>query len=97
MLEQVKVVFPGGEVKSGGQAFVRVIVDCLWYLDGHHDALRSKVVQSPRCLAVSMGTTNLNFQNIENDVFLTFVGLILRCYHLPYFLIFRNRSGHRGN
>lgn len=39
VLEENNVSFPGSEIKSSGQTFMRALVDCLWYLDGHHDAL----------------------------------------------------------
>ena len=42
MLEEESVAFQGGEVKSSGHAFLRAIVDCLRYLDGHHDALKKQ-------------------------------------------------------
>ena len=40
MFEENNVAFSGGEVKTSGQAFLKAIVDCLWYLDGNHDALK---------------------------------------------------------
>ena len=42
MLEEENVAFPGDEVESSGHAFLRVVVDSLWCLDGHHDALRKQ-------------------------------------------------------
>ena len=47
MLEENNVAFPGGEVKTSEQAFLRAIVDCLWYLDGHHDALKKQNCSIP--------------------------------------------------
>lgn len=47
MLEEENVVFPGDEVKSGGCVFLRAVVDSLWCLDDHHDALKKQSCPIP--------------------------------------------------
>ena len=41
------VAFPGSEIQSGGHRFMVAIVDCLWYLDGHHSALEKQSCTIP--------------------------------------------------
>ena len=97
MLEENNVAFPGVEVKTSGQAFLRAIVDCLWYLDGHHDALKKQNCPIPELFSHFNGYNTLKFQNIENDPFLTFQAPLLRCCHLLCFTTFKSPSGHVSN
>ena len=36
------VKFPAVEVASAGKNFVKTIVECLWYVDGHHEKLKKQ-------------------------------------------------------
>ena len=38
MLQERKLLFPSSIINTCGKTFVSTLVDCLWYLDGHHDA-----------------------------------------------------------
>ena len=50
-LKDDEVFFPGTEVNSYGINFVKTMVDCLWYLDGHYDKLKKQSCPVPElCL-----------------------------------------------
>ena len=36
LLKEENALFPGTEVNSSGKNFVKTVVECLWYVDGHH-------------------------------------------------------------
>ena len=84
VLEENSVSFSAGEVKTSGQAFLRAIVECLWYLDGHHDALKKKYPIFLSYLVISLDIILLRFQNIEDDPFLTFQAPLFRCCNLLF-------------
>ena len=37
LLRDENALFPAGEVDSSGKNSVKTIVECLWYVDGHHE------------------------------------------------------------
>ena len=47
MLESRNLKFPSTIVNSTGKNFVKTIVDCLWYIDGHHDSLKKQSCHVP--------------------------------------------------
>ena len=42
------MTFPANAVNTSGKNFTKVIVDCLWYIDGHHDTLRKQSCPIPQ-------------------------------------------------
>ena len=45
-LEDDDVTFPSSELTSG-KSYIRAMVDCLWYLDSHHDVLNKQSCPIP--------------------------------------------------
>ena len=48
LLKEEHVLFPAGDVNSSSKNFVKTAVDCLWYLDGHHEKLKKQSCPVPR-------------------------------------------------
>ena len=42
LLEEENASFPVSEVNCSGRNFTKMAVDCLWYIDGHHDTLQKQ-------------------------------------------------------
>ena len=47
MLEEKKLGWSHCSVCSDGESFVNLVTDCLWYLDGHHQALKDRCMEVP--------------------------------------------------
>ena len=47
MLKDKQLLFLASEVQSSGKNFVKTIVDCLWYLDGHHETSKKQSCPIP--------------------------------------------------
>ena len=46
LLKEENVSFSASEVNSSGRNFTKTAVDCLWYVDGHHDTLQKQHVRN---------------------------------------------------
>lgn len=55
MLKDKKLFFPASEILSTGTMFVKVLVDCLWYLDGHHETLKRQSCPIPDIFSSFIG------------------------------------------
>ena len=44
----LKENFPAYKAHSSGRNFTRTVVDCLWYVDGHHDTLQKQSCLIPQ-------------------------------------------------
>ena len=44
--KEENIPFPAAEVDSSGKNFVKEMVGCLWYVDGHHETLKSNLLCS---------------------------------------------------
>lgn len=42
LLRKENVLFPANDVQLSGKNLVKTIVECLWYLDGHHEKLKKQ-------------------------------------------------------
>ena len=49
------MTFPANSVNSCGKHFTKVVVDRLWYVDGHHDTLRKQSCPVPRLFQQFVG------------------------------------------
>lgn len=47
LLKEENALFPGIEVNSSGKNFVKTVVECLWYVDGHHEKLKKQSAPIP--------------------------------------------------
>ncbi len=47
LLEEHKLSYSPAEAESCGQNLVRVLTDCLWHIDGHHDTLKDQSCPVP--------------------------------------------------
>ena len=47
VLREENALFPAAEVDSSGKNFVKTIVECLWYVDGHHEKLKKQSAPIP--------------------------------------------------
>ena len=47
MLNEENLLFPGVEVNSSGKNFVKTMVECLWYVDGHHEKFKKQSAPIP--------------------------------------------------
>ena len=47
VLREENALFPAAEVDSLGKNFVKTIVECLWYVDGHHEKLKKQSAPFP--------------------------------------------------
>ena len=47
LLREENALFPAGEVDSSSKNFVKTIVECLWYVDGHHEKLKKQCAPIP--------------------------------------------------
>ena len=47
MLEEKELGWSQWSVSSEGENFVNVLMECLWYLDGHHSTLKDRCVEIP--------------------------------------------------
>lgn len=46
LLKEENIPFSAAEVDSSGKNFVKAVVGCLWYVDGHHEKLKSNLLCS---------------------------------------------------
>jgi len=46
LLKEENIPFPAAKVDSSGKNFVKEMVGCLWYLDGHQAKLKSNLLGS---------------------------------------------------
>ena len=46
LLKEENMLFPPVEVDSVGKNLVKMMVECLWYLDGHYEKLKSNLLNS---------------------------------------------------
>ena len=76
------------------------IVDCLWYLDGHHSALEKQSCTIPSLFTRFNGyntpeaTILLKFRNTEREVSQVFLASPLRPWHPRCFTTCKNPFGH---
>ena len=54
MLNEENLLFPGAEV-SAGKNFVQTLVECLWYVDGHHETLKKQSSSVPEYFSRFVG------------------------------------------
>ena len=54
-LKEENVTFPANSVNSCGKNFTKVMVDCLWYVDGHHETLRKQSCPIPQLFQQFVG------------------------------------------
>ena len=47
MLKEENLLFPGAEINTSGKNFVKTMVECLWYVDGHHETLKKQSASIP--------------------------------------------------
>ena len=47
LLEEQKLSYSPAEAESSGQNFVKMLTDCLWHIDGHHDTLKKQSCPVP--------------------------------------------------
>ena len=48
LLKEENVAFPANEINSSGQMYTKLMVDSLWYVDGHHDTLQKQSFPVPQ-------------------------------------------------
>lgn len=48
LLEEENASFPVSEVNCSGRNFTKMAVDCLWYIDGHHNTLQKQSCPIPQ-------------------------------------------------
>ena len=54
-LKEENATFPANSVNSCCKNFTKVMVDCLWYIDGHHDTLRKQSCPIPQLFQQFVG------------------------------------------
>ena len=47
LLEEQKLLYSPAEAESSGQNLVKMLTDCLWHTDGHHDTLKKQSCPVP--------------------------------------------------
>jgi hypothetical protein len=47
MLEEKELGWSHWSVSSGGENFVNVLTECLWYIDGHYSAFKDRCMEIP--------------------------------------------------
>lgn len=47
LLSEENMQFPAVEVDSTGKNLVKTIMECLWYVDGHHEKLKKPSAPIP--------------------------------------------------
>ena len=47
LLEEQKLSYSSAKAESSGQNLVKMLTDCLWYIDGHHDSLKKQSCPVP--------------------------------------------------
>ena len=55
LLKEENVIFPASEGNSSGRNFIKTAVDCLWYVDGHHDTLQKQSCPIPQLFQCFVG------------------------------------------
>ena len=57
-LERKNLGWSHSTVSSDGEGFVNLLTDCLWYLDGHHSALKDRCMEIPSEIDQFQGFNN---------------------------------------
>ena len=48
ILKEENLLFSGAEINTSGKNFVKTMVECLWYVDGHHETLKKQSASIPK-------------------------------------------------
>ena len=53
-LSELGLKWSDDNVSSAGETLVRSLTNCLWYIDGQHEAFSQRSVEIPECFGVSV-------------------------------------------